>query len=191
MDHVRCPADGTLSAMLAAGEIDALYTPRVPSSVRRAATRASRRLFPDIVAAEKDYYAATGIFPIMHVVVLRREIYERHRWVAQSLTKALTEAKEQAYARIYDTSALRVHGAVAEPASGGRAARCWARTTGPTASARPTTTCWRRSCATTTSRGSRGRLRTPEQLFAPESARGVRHLTGTRERGVRSRTSSP
>jgi 4,5-dihydroxyphthalate decarboxylase len=96
----------TLSAMLAAGEIDAVYSPRIPSSFVRGDGRVAR-LFPDTVAAEKAYYASTGIFPIMHVVVLRREVYQRHRWVAQSLTKALTEAKQQAYARIYDASALR------------------------------------------------------------------------------------
>jgi 4,5-dihydroxyphthalate decarboxylase len=104
---VRPIAPGqTLSAMLAAGEIDALYSPRIPSSFVRGDGRVER-LFPDTVAAEKAYYASTGIFPIMHVVVLRREVYERHRWIAQSLTKALTEAKKQAYARIYDASALR------------------------------------------------------------------------------------
>jgi ABC-type nitrate/sulfonate/bicarbonate transport system substrate-binding protein len=96
----------TLSAMLATGEIDALCSPRIPSSFVRGDGRVAR-LFPDTVAAEKAYYASTGIFPIMHVVVLRREIYQRHRWVAQSLTKALIEAKKQAYARIYDASALR------------------------------------------------------------------------------------
>jgi 4,5-dihydroxyphthalate decarboxylase len=96
----------TLSAMLATGQIDALYSPRIPSSFVHGDGRVAR-LFPDTVAAEKSYYASTGIFPIMHVVVLRRDIYQRHRWVAQSLTKALIEAKKQAYARIYDASALR------------------------------------------------------------------------------------
>lgn len=100
------PADATLSEMLYAGEIDALLSPRIPSSFGRRDGRVER-LFPDTVAAEKTYFAATGIFPIMHVVVLRRAVYQRHRWVAQSLTKALTEAKERAYARIYDASALR------------------------------------------------------------------------------------
>jgi 4,5-dihydroxyphthalate decarboxylase len=92
--------------MLATGQIDALYSPRIPSSFVHGDGRVAR-LFPDTVAAEKSYYASTGIFPIMHVVVLRRDIYQRHRWVAQSLTKALIEAKKQAYARIYDASALR------------------------------------------------------------------------------------
>ncbi|MEW2502751.1 MULTISPECIES: ABC transporter substrate-binding protein [unclassified Amycolatopsis] len=100
------PADRTLSEMLATGEIDALQSPRIPSSFVAGDGRVAR-LFPDTVAAEKDYYAATGIFPIMHVVVLRREVHERHPWVAQSLTKALTAAKNEAYARIYDASALR------------------------------------------------------------------------------------
>jgi ABC-type nitrate/sulfonate/bicarbonate transport system substrate-binding protein len=96
----------TLSALLATGGIDALYSPRIPGSFMRGDDRVAR-LFPDTVAAEKAYYASTGIFPIMHVVVVRREIYQRHRWVAQSLTKALIQAKQQAYDRIYDASALR------------------------------------------------------------------------------------
>lgn len=101
------PAGKTLSAMLAEGEIDALYSPRIPSSFSSGDPRV-RRLFPDPVAAEKDYYAATGIFPIMHVVVVRRDVYERHPWVAQSLYKALLLAKQHAAANLYDASALRV-----------------------------------------------------------------------------------
>jgi 4,5-dihydroxyphthalate decarboxylase len=98
--------DATLSAMLAAGEIDALCTPRVPSPFAAGDPRV-RRVFPDVVAAEKEYYAETGIFPIMHVVVIRRDVYERHPWVAQSLYKSLLAAKNEAYGRLYDTSALR------------------------------------------------------------------------------------
>jgi 4,5-dihydroxyphthalate decarboxylase len=102
----RVPDDTTLSAMLAAGEIDALCTPRVPSPFAAGDPRV-RRVFPDVVGAEKAYYAETGIFPIMHVVVVRRDVYDRHPWVAQSLYKALLAAKEEAYANLYDTSALR------------------------------------------------------------------------------------
>lgn len=102
----RIPEDATLSAMLAAGEIDALCTPRVPSPFAAGDPRV-RRVFPDVVGAEKEYYGATGIFPIMHVVVVRRDVYERHPWVAQSLYKALLTARDQAYASLYDTSALR------------------------------------------------------------------------------------
>ncbi|MCF3962152.1 ABC transporter substrate-binding protein [Streptomyces fuscigenes] len=100
------PTDRTLSEMLAEGEIDALVTPRVPSPFAKGDPRV-RRIFPDVIGAEKAYYADTGIFPIMHVLVVRRDVYERHPWVAQSLYKAALEAKQQAYANMYDTSALR------------------------------------------------------------------------------------
>ncbi|MGW1797211.1 ABC transporter substrate-binding protein [Streptomyces sp. NPDC001984] len=102
----RIPEDRTLAAMLADGEIDALCTPRVPSPFAAGDPRV-RRVFPDVVAAEKEYYAATGIFPIMHVVVIRRDVYDRHPWVAQSLYKALLTARDLAYENLYDTSALR------------------------------------------------------------------------------------
>jgi hypothetical protein len=92
--------------MLAEGEIDALYTPRVPSPPA-AGNRRVRRLFGDTVGAEKQHYEQTGIFPIMQVVAIRREVYERHRWVAQSLYKALLLAHFEAMASLYDTSALR------------------------------------------------------------------------------------
>jgi len=108
-DRIRIeaiPEDTTLSAMLADGGIDALYSPRVPSSFRPGGP--VRRLFADPVAAEKEYFAATGSFPIMHVVVVRRDVYERYPWVAQSLTKALYLAKREAMANLYDSSALRV-----------------------------------------------------------------------------------
>jgi 4,5-dihydroxyphthalate decarboxylase len=99
------PADTTLSAALADGRIDALQSPRVPSSFRPGGP--VRRLFSDPVAAEKQYFTDTGIFPIMHVVVVRRDVYERHPWVAQSLTKALHLAKRAAMENLYDSSALR------------------------------------------------------------------------------------
>jgi hypothetical protein len=100
------PPDRTLSSMLAAGEIDALHTPRIPRPFAAGDPRV-RRLFPDVVAAEKSYFARTGIFPIMHVVVMRRDVYTAYPWVAQSLCKAFVEAKRVATERIYDSSALR------------------------------------------------------------------------------------
>jgi 4,5-dihydroxyphthalate decarboxylase len=99
------PEDTTLSEMLADGRIDALQSPRVPSTFRPGGP--VRRLFADPVAAEKEYFTATGIFPIMHVVVVRRDVYERYPWVAQTLTKALHLAKREAMANLYDSSALR------------------------------------------------------------------------------------
>ena len=99
------PPDRTLADMLAAGEIDAFQGPRVPSSFVPGGP--VRRLFADPVAAEQAYFAETGIFPIMHVVVVRRDVYEAHPWAAQTLTKALTLAKRRALAELYDASALR------------------------------------------------------------------------------------
>ncbi|AKS34869.1 4,5-dihydroxyphthalate decarboxylase [Mycolicibacterium goodii] len=104
LDIRPIPDGATLSQMLADGQIDALHTPRVPSTFGDPRVR---RLFPDVVAVEKEYFAATGIFPIMHVVVIRSDVYERHPWVAQSLYKAFLAARDDAYARIYDSSALR------------------------------------------------------------------------------------
>ena len=102
----RIGPEQTLSSMLAAGEIDALYTARMPSSFRRG-DGAVRRLFEDFVSTEREYFLRTRIFPIMHTVVIRRELYERDRWVAQSLYKAFRAAQQEAYADLYETAALK------------------------------------------------------------------------------------
>ncbi|MEA2270965.1 MAG: 4,5-dihydroxyphthalate decarboxylase [Solirubrobacteraceae bacterium] len=95
----------SLSSALAAGEIDALYTPRAPSSFL-AGDPAVDRLWPDAAAAETAYFADTGIFPIMHVIVIRRALHERHPWIARSLFKAFTAARDLAYERLRETAAL-------------------------------------------------------------------------------------
>ena len=99
-------ADRTLSGMLATGEIDALYTARAPSSFRDGSGRV-RRLFEDFPLVERDYFRRTGIFPIMHTVVIRRDVYARHRWVAQSLSKAFAVAQRYAYEDLAHTAALK------------------------------------------------------------------------------------
>jgi 4,5-dihydroxyphthalate decarboxylase len=97
------PAGATLAGMLADGELDALYTPRVPHGFGEGRVR---RLFPDARAEEERYFAETGIFPVMHVVVLRRDVYEQRPWLAQSLYKAFEQARRGAAARIAETAAL-------------------------------------------------------------------------------------
>ena len=97
----------TLSRMLAEGEIDALYTARAPSTF---VTRPDRvhRLFEDYAAVEREYFRRTRIFPIMHTVVIRRDVYERHRWCAQNLYKAFVQAQRKTYRDLEETAALKV-----------------------------------------------------------------------------------
>ncbi len=99
------PEDETLSAMLERGALDAVFSPRMPPPFARRSPRV-RRLFPGYRAAEAAYFARTRIFPIMHTVVIREEIYRRDPWIAQSLVKALTEAKRICADAIYNTATL-------------------------------------------------------------------------------------
>ena len=87
------PVDQTLNTMLEAGELDAIVTARAPSSYNRG-DPAVARLFEDYKSEEIAYYKKTGIFPPMHCVAMRRDVYEANRWIAQSLFKAFLEAKE-------------------------------------------------------------------------------------------------
>ncbi len=99
------PADKTLSRMIESGEIDALYTARAPSSFGRSPN--VLRLFPNYAAVERDYYAKTKIFPIMHVIAVRRDVYRANPWVIQSLCKAFLEAQKRVYDDLHETAALK------------------------------------------------------------------------------------
>jgi 4,5-dihydroxyphthalate decarboxylase len=100
------PETKTLSAMLDAGEIDALYTARMPSTFTRG-SGSVKRLFDDYQTVEREYFLRTKIFPIMHTVVIRREVYEKYPWVAQSLYKAFVYAQRESYQDLYQTAALK------------------------------------------------------------------------------------
>jgi 4,5-dihydroxyphthalate decarboxylase len=95
----------TLSAMIASGELDAMVTARAPSTFHEQPDKV-QRLFPDYVSAEKAYYQRTKIFPIMHTVVIRRDVYEKNPWVAQALYKALVASKAKAMEMYNQTAAL-------------------------------------------------------------------------------------
>jgi 4,5-dihydroxyphthalate decarboxylase len=101
------PAGATLSAMLAEGEIDAFIGPRVPSCFERGHPNVGW-LFPDPTAAASDYYARTGIFPIMHIVGIRRALVDAHAWLPAAVLKAFEQAQAMAMARLGDTSATKV-----------------------------------------------------------------------------------
>jgi 4,5-dihydroxyphthalate decarboxylase len=96
----------TLTQMLYDGEIDALYTARMPSTFLKGDGRV-KRLFENYHEVERNYYRETQIFPIMHTVVIRREVYEANRWIAQSLTKAFIESQKMTYEALNETAALK------------------------------------------------------------------------------------
>ncbi|HEX3786400.1 MAG TPA: ABC transporter substrate-binding protein [Pseudonocardiaceae bacterium] len=97
---------GTLSQALVDGEIDALMAPRVPSVFREPASPV-RRLWPDFAARETEYFGRTGMFPIMHMLVIRSDVDRAHPWLARSLYKAFSQAKQVALAGLADAPALR------------------------------------------------------------------------------------
>jgi 4,5-dihydroxyphthalate decarboxylase len=99
-------ADQTLSDALRSGQIDALYTAHAPSSFADGSGTV-RRLWVNSKAAEVDYYHKTGVFPIMHVIVVRSDVLEAHPWVAQSMVKAFNESKEIAQGALRETTALK------------------------------------------------------------------------------------
>lgn len=98
----------SLSGMLAEGELDALYGAAVPSCYREKGQSRVSRLFPDYVQVEKEYFSRFGFIPIMHLIVIRREVYDQAPWVAQELTKAFVAAKEIAYAELAHSGELKV-----------------------------------------------------------------------------------
>ena len=95
----------SLSDLIAAGEIDAILGTSLPVSIKTSPDVA--RLFPDFRAREKDYYRRTRIFPIMHTVAIRRDVYAAHPFVAQSLYAAFCAAKARALEKMRYLGALR------------------------------------------------------------------------------------
>lgn len=101
------PEARTLSDMLAAGDLDAVISARRPSCFTAGHPKVGR-LFPDYRAAERDYYLRSGLFPLMHAVGIRRDVLERHPWLAASVYKAFVEAKRIADEDLSETTALKI-----------------------------------------------------------------------------------
>ncbi|KIW91092.1 uncharacterized protein Z519_07986 [Cladophialophora bantiana CBS 173.52] len=95
----------SLSDLLEAGEIDATIGADIPACLGKAPH--IDRLFPDFKKVEMDYYKRTGIFPIMHLVAMRRDYYDQNRFAASALFNALDDSKELARKRMESTGALR------------------------------------------------------------------------------------
>ena len=99
--RLRPEPERSLNEMLLAGDIDAVLSARPPHGFGRGIAR----LFPDYEAVEAAYFKNTGIFPIMHVIVIKTEVLERHPWLAMNLYKAFEEAKRRSIERLSDITA--------------------------------------------------------------------------------------
>ncbi|MEW6671885.1 MAG: 4,5-dihydroxyphthalate decarboxylase [Thermodesulfobacteriota bacterium] len=98
--------DRSLTDMLLSKDLDAVMTARPPQAFVDGSPEIVR-LFPDFITVEEAYWRDTGIFPVMHVIVIRAEVLQRHPWVAMNLYKALEEAKRRSIERALDVAAVR------------------------------------------------------------------------------------
>lgn len=104
---VDAPEGDTISAMLDRGDIDGFMAPRPPGGA--AATNPDIGwLFDDPTAVAREYYKRTGVFPIMHVVGVRKELAAQHPWLPGAVLKAFEQAKAAALDKLADTSATKV-----------------------------------------------------------------------------------
>jgi 4,5-dihydroxyphthalate decarboxylase len=101
------PAGTTISELLERGDIDGFIAPRAPRLAGRSNPHIGW-LFADPVAAGRDYFKRTGIFPIMHLTGIRRELVERHPWLPAAVLKAFQQSKAKCLAALEDTSATKV-----------------------------------------------------------------------------------
>ncbi len=107
-EGVRCTSvpDKSLSEMLLTGELDAIMTAHPPICFEQRHPEIAR-LFPDYQAAEEAYYERTGIFPIMHVIAICKDVLKKNPWVARNLLTAFEEAKERSIERALEVTASR------------------------------------------------------------------------------------
>ena len=101
------PETDTLDRMFAAGDLDAMISPRPPRCFLEHDPNIAL-LFPDYRRAEEAYYAKTKIFPIMHVLGIRRDLVEKHPWLANSVYEAFVRSKARALELLDDVAALKV-----------------------------------------------------------------------------------
>lgn len=100
----RTAPEHSLNGMLLSGDIDAMLSARPPAAFADGSGRIAR-LFADYRPAEEAYFKRSGVFPIMHVIAMRRDVFDANPWVAMNLYKAFTRAKERSLARLADVTA--------------------------------------------------------------------------------------
>ena len=101
------PGGQTLEALFEERKLDALFAILLPQMFLAGSPQIAR-LFPNYRDVEEDYYRRTSILPIMHTVVIKKDVYDAHPFVAQSLYRAFTAARDRAIEPLYDTDALMV-----------------------------------------------------------------------------------
>jgi 4,5-dihydroxyphthalate decarboxylase len=102
------PAPGDdVFEMLVRGELDAVIYPEPPEELGKPGARI-RTLFADVKAAEMEFYRSTGIFPIMHTVVIKHDVLERHPWAAVNLLEAFRRSKELAFERMRNIRSISI-----------------------------------------------------------------------------------
>jgi 4,5-dihydroxyphthalate decarboxylase len=169
--RLRRVADRSLTAMLLARELDAVMTAHPPEPPDRDGPEIVR-LFSDAAAVEERYWRATGIFPIMHIVAIKREIYAQYPWVAMNLYTAFDEARRRSVRRAFDVMASRFP----VPWMPDYAAR-WRDLFGPDYfpyGLEPNRVTLEAFCGYAYEQGVCHREVRPEELFAPEVLRAFR-----------------
>jgi 4,5-dihydroxyphthalate decarboxylase len=99
------PEGTTLSQLLEEGQIDALFTANVPQPVLDGSPKITR-LFPDFEPVERDYFRRTGPFPMMHTVVVKRELLDARPDLVRSVQRAFRDAKDVAAQRYREARRL-------------------------------------------------------------------------------------
>jgi 4,5-dihydroxyphthalate decarboxylase len=107
IDLKPIPPDKYLSKMLEDGELDALFTARTPSSYSGGSANVAR-LFENYREVEEQYFKKTAIFPIMHTIIIKRDVYKNNPWIAMNLYKAFCQAKQIAMNSYRESAALHV-----------------------------------------------------------------------------------
>ncbi|MGH2873647.1 MAG: 4,5-dihydroxyphthalate decarboxylase, partial [Solirubrobacteraceae bacterium] len=158
-------ADRSLNELLVSGELDAVIAAHPPTEFLQGSGRVVR-LFSDYRAVEEEYFRATGVFPIMHVVVLREDVHEAHPWVAMNLMTAFEEAKRRSLERAIDSNTPRFPvpwaSAHAEEAQELFGCDLWPY------GIEPNRTTLQKFLEYAHHQGVCGRLLEPEELFAPQ-----------------------